>query len=847
MKARTEGANASAYAYVQPAPGRAEIAALVALAARRVAPLWPLQSAIAVNPLSGFEEMAFDQAVARAAAIFGARDSLSIETWRNLVRAQQIDIAALKKVAIARLGGLVPAFAPIGPDVSRLDLLMARLMDLPPPDQPATAGGADPGAALIAKWCAVFFDQGQAACAMPGRDLGLYRAVVALIGHDRDYRRLAGDVGQRVVHCVPRDPLDAIAEGVEALKIPSDEIEETLAALVARLPGWAGHIRWRSEYAEPSDSAGAPAGMADLLALWILLERAGIMAPPPALWPAACDPRQLAMHFGLGQSPCASQWGAIEAIATVRQSELAHMFMVAAEQGFRDTLIPALTAASRSGATQQAPDAQLVFCIDVRSEPFRRALEAQGAFETFGYAGFFGLPIARHRHDRGRRQRLLPVLLAPQHDIAETPVPGYDVDALVRSEALHQHTRGLLGTAKHGLGSAFATAEALGLVAGGIMAARTLAPRLMQRVMQAINPDIEQAMAPALDTHALHPDFPAFTLAEKIGYASLLFRMTGMSKQTARLVVLTGHGGAAVNNPYAAALDCGACGGHPGGFNARVMAAILNDPAVREGLADEGLSLPATTLFLAAEHNTTTDQVTVFDIDQVPLSHKGDLAALRTAFDRAGQANRTQRAIALGRDADDLITGSCHWGEVRPEWGLARNAAFVVGPRWLTRARDLGGRAFLHSYDWTTDPDGTTLAMILTAPMVVAQWINCQYLFSTIDNHRYGSGDKTTQNPVGRIGVVQGNGGDLRIGLPRQSLFSDDGSPYHIPQRLLTVVHAPFDRVEAVVTAHDILSRLFGNGWVQLVAIDPATGDARRWAADAECAPNPPACQENRP
>ena len=99
MKARTEGANASAYAYVQPAPGRAEIAALVALAARRVAPLWPLQNAIAVNPLSGFEEMAFDQAVARAAAIFGARDSLSIETWRNLVRAQQIDIATLKKVA----------------------------------------------------------------------------------------------------------------------------------------------------------------------------------------------------------------------------------------------------------------------------------------------------------------------------------------------------------------------------------------------------------------------------------------------------------------------------------------------------------------------------------------------------------------------------------------------------------------------------------------------------------------------------------------------------------------------------------------------------------------------------
>jgi uncharacterized protein YbcC (UPF0753/DUF2309 family) len=121
--------------------------------------------------------------------------------------------------------------------------------------------------------------------------------------------------------------------------------------------------------------------------------------------------------------------------------------------------------------------------------------------------------------------------------------------------------------------------------------------------------------------------------------------------------------------------------------------------------------------------------------------------------------------------------------------------------------------------------------------MVVAQWINCQYLFSTIDNQRYGSGDKTTHNPVGRIGVLQGNGGDLRVGLPRQSLFNDDGVPFHIPQRLLTIVHAPFARVEQVVLANPILTRLFGKGWVRLVVIDPTSGKARAWCADAASQP----------
>jgi uncharacterized protein YbcC (UPF0753/DUF2309 family) len=113
--------------------------------------------------------------------------------------------------------------------------------------------------------------------------------------------------------------------------------------------------------------------------------------------------------------------------------------------------------------------------------------------------------------------------------------------------------------------------------------------------------------------------------------------------------------------------------------------------------------------------------------------------------------------------------------------GLSGNAAFIIGPRALTQGLDLGGTAFLHSYDWKQDEDGSALTGIMTAPMIVAQWINCQYLFSTIDNEAFGAGDKTTQNVIGGFGVVQGSGGDLCTGLPRQSLFHDDGTPTTFP------------------------------------------------------------------
>src|SRR5262249_12651318 len=139
------------------------------------------------------------------------------------------------------------------------------------------------------------------------------------------------------------------------------------------------------------------------------------------------------------------------------------------------------------------------------------------------------------------------------------------------------------------------------------------------------------------------------------------------------------------------------------------------------------------------------------------------------------------------------------WAEVRPEWGLAGNAGLIIAPRERTRHIDLCGRVFLHDYRFEDDKELAILEAIMTGPMVVGHWINFQYYASTVDNARYGCGDKVLHNIVGgHLGVLEGNGGDLRIGLSLQSLH--DGEKWiHAPLRLAVFIEASRDAIDHVL------------------------------------------------
>ena len=117
----------------------------------------------------------------------------------------------------------------------------------------------------------------------------------------------------------------------------------------------------------------------------------------------------------------------------------------------------------------------------------------------------------------------------------------------------------------------------------------------------------------------------------------------------------------------------------------------------------------------------------------------------------------------------------------------------------------------------------------MTAPMVVTNWINLQYYASTVDNKLYGSGDKVLHNVVGgNIGVFEGNGGDLRIGLPMQSLH--DGEHFvHTPLRLSVFIEAPRGEIDRIIAKHAVVRQLVDNAWLHLFHIEPAGTTVSRY------------------
>lgn len=306
--------------------------------------------------------------------------------------------------------------------------------------------------------------------------------------------------------------------------------------------------------------------------------------------------------------------------------------------------------------------------------------------------------------------------------------------------------------------------------------------------------------------------------AQRVELAKGILHNLGIKDRLASLVVFVGHGSHSTNNPFQASLDCGACGGHSGESNARLAAQLLNDLDVRASLKKSGVVIPENCWFMAGLHNTTTDEISLFEEEGMPEFAREEMEAIRLSLPQATQRAQEERNLRFGSPAsDNVYRRALDWSEVRPEWGLVNNAAFIAAPRSLTKHCGFDGRVFLHSYDPATDPDGSILELILTAPVVVAHWINTQYYFSTVDPQAFGSGNKVLHSVVGGIGVFEGNGGDLKTGLPWQSVH--DGERFrHEPLRLSVVLYAGTEAIDRVIERHAIVKNLVGNSWIHISA-----------------------------
>jgi uncharacterized protein YbcC (UPF0753/DUF2309 family) len=695
---------------------------------QKISPWWPLKNLIAANPLQGFEDLPFEQAFVAGSYYF---QNTSLQ----------------KKMA----------------DVNRETI----------------------------KWCQVFFDEGQAVISMPNRSKGLYLAWRDLLHFDKNIHQ---NHQQSIdwLSKLPLRPEDAIQACQKKLGIVNDESRVFFTLLLTTLPGWAGYIKYRTDWTQGAIQHEFNLEQIEFLAMRMIITC--------LMYPAAkelIDAQAKSTDFA--NSPM------LEKIAN-------------AETNYKRVLVNALSANYPVNSHQKIAAAQLVFCIDVRSEPFRRAIEAQGEYETLGFAGFFGIPVTIQNSLTGEEYASCPVLISPKHKISFNPQATHCGSPSAVQPRRGQDYKKVYQALKYTFTAPFALAEGLGLWSGLWMALRTLFPSVANR--------LKPSVACHYKEHFNLEE--GIELKDQCLYAERALRIMGLTSRFAPLVVLCGHGSTTANNAYATALDCGACGGHDGAANAKILAKILNKPLVREYLKKSGIEIPDTTTFLPALHTTTTDVVTLYS--HLPEDNPA-VSNLRNDLDKARGYNCKVRIAALAQSKSvtavtQINKRSIDWSETRPEWGLARNAVFIVAPRSLTKQINLHGRSFLHSYDWQQDADGSLLTTILTAPMVVAQWINCQYLFSTIDNVAYGSGSKVTHNITGKMGIMQGNASDLMHGLSLQSVKSSDKENYHEPLRLLTIVHAPKTLISNVISKQDVLKKLFGNGWVNLTCIDPGDGKA---------------------
>jgi uncharacterized protein YbcC (UPF0753/DUF2309 family) len=725
---------------------------------------------------------------------------------------------------------------------------------------------------LLVRRLLSYLDEGLAAYAPGGRDRGLW-------GWFRETEQ--ADVGldpawfgslRGLLRELPSDPYAAVEACLLRLGVPADRRAGDLERTALRLPGWAGMAAWHDANPKHAGQTIRPYDLTSFLAVRLAIELAALepvaarlgLPPhldalarwaqdqpeslvvrvalsrgevPPSLeddaralvrtdvtevaawrelgsavvawWVSLGGERTLhgdarplylaAQHLGLDGDAIrrlgpAGAGAIVDTLKSFGPEARGPLWLDAFERHYRDQVLHGLRCnRGRFGPRTARPDVQVVTCIDDREEAFRRYLEELvPGCETFGVAGFFGVPMRYLGVGDTVPTPLCPVVQDPPFLVVEVPAAP--------------------------------------------VAPPTFKDRWLERV--GIRPPVRartrlEFQATASDP-TRSPEAPqrGFTDVEQADRVANLLRQIGLTSGFSRLVVLFAHGGTTRNNPHFAAYECGACSGRRGGPNARVFATIANRPEVRSILAERGIEVPPDTRFVGAEHDTTSEILSYFDVEDLPEAHRAELNGFREAFEEAVARSAQERArkFASAPKDPDLTAALAHsrgrssdFRQTRPELGHATNASCVVGRRLLTRGLFLDRRAFLVSYDPTIDPDGAVLEGILLAVGPVGAGINLEYYFSTVDPEKFGCGTKVAHNLASMIGVMAGGRGDLRTGLPRQM------TEVHEPMRLLLIVEHTNEVLGKIHGRQPALRELIDGEWLQLVGLDPETGAMSRF------------------
>lgn len=763
-------------------------------ACQRIAPTWPLDQLIAVNPFWEMRSEKYQDVTAQLAMLGNIDHFMPASYYQQLFAQGTISQSALEKAAkqnnvdmdFDQLMEYLTATSPQTPHFHTL----AELFDRHRASDKMS--WREETTHQISQFCAIHFQQqgSDVEQTRTTQTTDLYQHWLEVTRRDRGLSILMRESGlNRFFDDLPTQVDTLLALAVTELTVHAGFLENYAHGLLLDINGWASwvaYVRFQAALNNQSD-----ANMQALLAIKMAWELV-------VFWHHKKHKKH---RFQRVNKQWQNQQLQLPGLRLAHKEDQIPkwIWQTALELSYQNKLHQKLLTPSQKKPLAE-PILQAAFCIDVRSEVMRRSLENQDeGIQTLGFAGFFGLPIYFQPGDTPLSRPQLPGLLKASIKAEQRQIENNNLTSTRRQARWQNWSKSAPAS--------FSMVES----AGWWYAFKLLKQSFLSK--STAHPVNE------LSHHnqwRLSCDDIELSVSDKTNLAKGILQAMGLD-EFAPWVLLIGHGSQTTNNLQAAGLDCGACGGQTGEVNVRVLAEILNDKAVRVGLQEQAISIPKTTCFVPALHNTTTDVISCFNrqldkqvsawlANATKATQQERMRLIDPSYDYKSSAKRHR---ALQQRAND-------WSQVRPEWGLVNNAAFIMAPRSWTRLMNLEGRSFLHDYDHQKDSDYAVLELLLTAPMVVTHWINMQYNASVTDNKKYGSGNKVLHNAVnGNMGIFEGNGGDLRIGLAKQSLHNSQ-QWMHTPQRLSVYVAAPREAIVSILEKHTDIKHLIDNDWLYL-------------------------------
>ncbi|WKK84321.2 DUF2309 domain-containing protein [Marivirga arenosa] len=805
------------------------VSAAVKNAASKIAPLWSLENFVAVNPYLGMADQKFSKVMQQLNITANAKATLPISFYLealNQARITNDDIQEALKRNHSNLSVNEFIQALIEDDIEndqsfRVKSISELCSELEEKDWKRFMIDR------ISQWAAAYFDNDQAIWNTQDKSDSIYQSWKKEAEVDRSTELMGLKGFRSLIKELPNNYLELNELLINKLNIHDESLDLYLHSILMSLGGWAGftsRIDWDANLAGDQESHATEELLAILLSWEYAFYKIKYSKELEKEW----------LNDKVKMSLFANDSDQSKALAY--QLIMQDAFDIANQR----QIILKFENQKLDNDEIETKKAQAIFCIDVRSELFRRNLEAaDSGIETMGFAGFFAFPVKFLQLGHNEASNQCPVLLNTTHTIKETTNNSQNDLNAIKSRTLKQHVSRAWHSFKLGAISCFSFVGPVGL---------SYLPKLFTDSFglsrpfphpneDGINKKLNHIKRVDLNFTDVEGNTYGISDEDQLSMAESTLRAMLLTEDFARTVMIVGHGSSTVNNPHATGLDCGACGGNTGEANAKVAAAVLNQPKVRARLNEKGIHIPSETHFIACQHDTTTDEVTIYNEELIPASHHAEIEEIKHALKVAAKSSRKERASRMNIEALDLdfkVLSRCKdWSQVRPEWGLAGCSSFIVAPRKRTQNLDFGAKAFLHSYDWHKDTEFGVLELIMTAPMVVTSWINLQYYASTVDNKVFGAGNKTLHNVVGGLGVLEGFGGDLRVGLPWQSVH--DGTQYqHEPQRLNVVIEAPIDEMSKILEKHQSIRDLCDNEWIYLFAMNEEGKVAYQYTGDLE-------------